>query len=123
MDRFASLIQTSNCSDSRDLLTYTFTNASAYQSAKQEWDWVNQMTSHNFILTVHMDDCYAGANDSRQLYQVNTITWDDDQHMATLVVAAKAWEEVLSANDETVKSWELFVDSKGLSSSQVIVLT
>ena len=82
-DRITSLLSSVVCSSAFDMITYTFKDASSYQEIVKSWNWVNEEAFRSFILTVTDQGCQATSDgDGRQAYQVDGITWKDDDRQA-----------------------------------------
>ncbi|KAJ8116690.1 hypothetical protein OPT61_g1940 [Boeremia exigua] len=118
-DRITSLLSSIVCSSSFDMITYTFKDDPSYEEIVKNWDWVNQQAFRSFILTVTENGCQATPDgDGRQAYQVNGITWKDDQRQAILKVQAKTFMDATGASDKSGNSrnkWNMLVDSAGLT--------
>lgn len=118
MDRFVNMVKSATCSSNQDAIIITFKDAPSYTSANQDWDWVNQGTFRSVFMTVNMPECLLPVNDlgsgvGRQAYQVNGVTWDDSQNMATLKAVPKQWKEVIGQDPKTGNSWWVEIDSRG----------
>ena len=120
-DRITSLLSSVVCSSAFDMITYTFKDASSYQEIVKSWNWVNEEAFRSFILTVTDQGCQATSDgDGRQAYQVDGITWKDDDRQALLKVQAKTFKDATGASDPSGNSgnkWKMVVDTNSLTAA------
>lgn len=96
--RFADLVQSVDCSDSKTLKV-NFKSASYAADAKKAWSWVDESDANSLIYVADAPGC--GGETGRQPYEVASVSYDEAAGVASMAVRAAAeWEDFVE--DATV---------------------